>query len=348
MQTFGNFKIKWTYVTHRVEPRYAARVAPLSQDEDPGILVLARVLTIGRHKEVEDVQGIRRMLFPNDVIAGAMGHRYATDQYEGRASARGATGHLLGIGGVCGEVVSKNERMLDPTCLEWIGCLVDEEGGPLHLRRFALQPRRDASQGRPRTILAVGSAMNSGKTTSAAHVIRCLTQDGRRVSAAKVTGTACRKDPRIMEDAGAIRVLDFTHYGFPSTSRCPSNEILALAADIRATLLEDDPEFIVYEIADGVLQRETKILLEDPQFRSTIDAVLFTGADSISCEGGVRYLRSLGYNVVATAGIVANSQLGMSEVRAVTGIPCLSGQMILNGELKRALEVESSEGSRRT
>ncbi|MGI0148841.1 MAG: hypothetical protein ACREDF_04855, partial [Thermoplasmata archaeon] len=141
---------------------------------------------------------------------------------------------------------------------------------------------------------------------------------------------------------GAVRVIDFTHYGFPSTSQCPSQEILGLAADIRASLLEDDPEFIVYEIADGVLQRETKILLEDPQFRSTIDAVLFSGADSISCEGGIRYLKSLGYNVVAAAGIVSNSRLGMSEVQAATGVPCLSGQMILNGDLKKALQVASS------
>lgn len=338
MEVLEHKKIKWTYVTHRLDRSVIGGVQPLSDGEDPGAIVLSRVLSIGRHKEIEDVNGVKRTLFPGDVIAGALGHRYATDQYEGRAAGSGPTGHLLGIGGVCGEVVSKNEKMIDPTRLEWIGRVSHVSGEPLYLRRFALHPPKSAPVNGLRTILAVGSSMNSGKTTTAAQVICSLSGDGYRVAAAKITGTACRKDPGIMEDAGAVPVLDFTHCGFPSTAHCPADELLGVAADLRAALLEHHPEFIVYEIADGILQRETRILLEDPQFRAGIDAVLFTGADSVSCDGGVRSLRSLGYNVVATAGIVANSRLGMSEVQEAAGVPCLNGEMILNGALTKALK----------
>jgi hypothetical protein len=180
--------------------------------------------------------------------------------------------------------------------------------------------------------------MNAGKTTTAAQAIRSLSGQGRRVSAAKITGTACRKDPGMMEDAGALRVLDFTHCGHPSTANLPVDDLLGLAVDLRAALLEDEPEFLVYEIADGIFQRETRILLEDPGFRATIDAVVYAAPESPSCESGVRRLRDWKYNVVATAGMVANSELGMIEARAATGVPCLNGQMILGGALDKAFE----------
>jgi hypothetical protein len=316
-------------------------LAPLAAEPDPGRLVLARILTIGRHKEVEGSDGRKLTLFPGDVIAGALAYRYATDQYEGLPISSGPAAHLVSIGGVCGYVVSKNEKMLDPTTLEWIGTLADGAGQPLRLRRFALRPPRHVAAPRPRTVLVVGASMNAGKTTAVAQVIRSLSGQGRRVGAAKLTGTACRKDPGIMEDAGALRVLDFTYMGYPSTANLAAADLLALASDLRALLYEERPEFVIYEIADGIFQRETRLLLEDPAFRETIDVVLYAAPESPSCESGVRWLREWGYTVGAVCGMVANSRLGMEEVRTATGVPCLNGQMILDGALNAVLEPAS-------
>lgn len=337
MEYFENIRIKWTYATHRVDRSTVKGLVPMSEGPDPGRLVLARVTTIGRHKEVEGIEGRKLTLFPRDVIAGVLAHRYATDQFEGQAIASGPTGHLLGIGGACGLVVSKNEKMIDPTCLEWIGTLADGDGKALKLRRFALSPGRTSGASRPRTILVVGASMNAGKTTTAAQVIRSLSGQGLRVAAAKLTGTACRKDPGIMEDAGAVRVLDFTYGGYASTAQMAAPDLLALATDLRTALLEERPEFIVYEIADGIFQRETRFLLENRAFRERIDVVLYAAPESPSCESGVRRLRQWGYTVGAVAGLVANSRLGMEEVREATGVPCLNGEMILGGALNGAL-----------
>ena len=341
MDTHGNIKIKWTYATHIVDRSVVAGLGPAAPGADPGALVLARVLQIGRHKEVEATNGRKLTLFPGDVIAGVLAHRYATDQYEGFPAATGVTGHLLSVGGICGEVRSKNERMVDPTVIEWLGRLVDSQRRPINVRRFAAPPRRGQADARPRTILVVGAAMNAGKTTTAAQIIRSLSGQGLRVSAAKITGTACRKDPGMMEDAGAVRVLDFTHMGYPSTAHLPEDDLLALAADLRAMLLAEEPEFIVCEIADGIFQRETRLLLENPGFHDTIDATLFAGPDSPSCESGVRWLRERGYAIAGTAGPVANSRLGIMEVQEATGVPCLNGEMILGGALDNVLRPAS-------
>ena len=115
-------------------------------------------------------------------------------------------------------------------------------------------------------------------------------------------------------------------------------ELLQIAADLRATLIAERADFLVYEIADGLFQRETRMLLEEPSFRETIDAVTFAGPDPLSIESGVRLLRELGYNVVAAAGMVANSRLGIAEVEAATGLPCLNGESIRQGALLPALD----------
>lgn len=335
MEYFEQLRIKWSYVTHLVDRTKVAGLLPPVAEMNPGSLVLGRVLVVGKHRDIEGVNGRRQMLFPGDVFAGVLGHRYATDQFEGTAHCSGATGHILGIGGVCGEVVTKNTKMVDPTTVEWLGRLAGPDGQPLNLREFCLRPERGAATSHPMTILSVGASMNSGKTTLAAHLIRFLSGLGRRVAAAKLTGTACRKDLGMFEDAGAVRVLDFTHCGHPSTAGASREELLAIPADLRAELLTDQPDYIVYEIADGLVQRETRILLEEPEFREAVDAVTFAGADGLSCESGVRMLRALGCKVLAAGGIVSSSPLGIAEVEAATGVSCLSSEMILTGVMKK-------------
>src|SRR6185295_18695135 len=72
--------------------------------------------------------------------------------------------------------------------------------------------------------------------------------------------------------------------------------------------------------------------------RASVDAVVFSGPDALSCDGGVRRLRALGGpTLLAAAGPVANSALGIAEVEAATGLRCLSGEMILDGALTSTL-----------
>lgn len=338
MDSFAGARIKWPYVTQLIDPRMVHGLAPVIEEIHPGSLHLARVVTIGKHKDLETHDGRKMALYPGDVFVGALGNRYATDQFEGLARCSGTHGHILGIGGVLGEVVSTNVRMDPPTVIEWLGRLAGADGAPLHLSNFHIPLAGGTRTATPTTVLSLGASMNAGKTTTAAQMIRSLTTSGRRVAAAKITGTACRKDPNVLYDAGAVAVLDFTHAGWPSTAGCSAAELLAIASHLRAALAAHDPEFVVLEIADGIIQRETTMLLADEGFRASIDAVTFAGPDALSIESGVRRLRALGYDVLATAGPVANSPLGIAEVQAACDVPCHEGSAILAGALLPAFD----------
>lgn len=331
MDTFQSARIKWPYATHLVDKSRVKGLLPMLEGHQPGTLVLARVLTLGKHRDLESWDGRKTSIFVGDVFVGVLGDRYATDQFEGIGRVTGPLGHIIGIGGVVGEVVSMNNRMTDPTIIEYLGRLADADGHALHLTQFQTLPEHTLRQRTATTILSLGASMNSGKTTTAAQMIRSLTVAGHRVAAAKVTGTACRKDPNFLYDAGAVEVLDFTHAGWPSTANLELDELLSIAGRIRAALQRHDPEFVIIEIADGILQRETRMMLMDPGFRASIDAVTFAGPDALSCDSGVRRLREMGYPVLATAGIVANGALGIAEVESACGLRCLAGETILAG-----------------
>ncbi len=333
MDSFQGARIKWPYVTHSIDRRRVAGLLPPIEETAPGSLLLARVVTIGKHRDLETHDGRKMALYEGDVFVGALGNRYATDQFEAVARCSGGFGHIVGIGGVCGEVVSMNNRMPEPTIIEWLGRLTGRDGRPLHLSSFAPVPAARVPADGPTTILSLGASMNAGKTTTAAQIVRSLTTAGHRVAAAKITGTACRKDPNVLFDAGAIEVLDFTHAGWPSTAGCSAGELLDISSRLRAALAEQSPEFVVIEIADGVIQRETAMLLGDEGFRDSVDAVTFAGPDALSVESGVRRLRELGFSVLATAGPVANGVLGQREVEAACGMRCLDGASILAGAL---------------
>ena len=338
MKPLPNARIKWPYATHLVDPSLVKGLLPMVDAHDPGSLVLARVVTLGKHRDLEARDGRKVTIFPGDVFVGVLGDRYATDQFEGVGRVQGALGHIIGIGGVVGEVVSMNTKMVAPTVIEYLGRLADANGQPLHMSQFQSLPAQPLALATATTILSLGGAMNSGKTTTAAQIIRSLSVAGHRVAAAKVTGTACLKDPNLLYDAGAVAVLDFTHAGWPSTANLSLEQLLSITGRIRAALQSHDPEFVIIEIADGILQRETAMMLANDAFRASIDGVTFAGPDPLSCDAGVRRLRELGYPILATAGIVANGSLGIAEVEAACGVRCLPGETILSGGMVSLLQ----------
>ena len=87
------------------------------------------------------------------------------------------------------------------------------------------------------------------------------------------------------------------------------------------------------EIADGLFQRETKMILDDPGFQKLIDHVFFSAGDSMGAESGVRLLRQSGFTPKAVTGLVSRSLLSRMEAELATGLPCLSLEDILSGRV---------------
>lgn len=315
-------------------------LAPLSNRPQIGDLVAAEILSVGRNRALEGRTGVKAHLFPDDVIVGAFGNRYATDQYEGYVP-DGPTEvcDLLSAGGVIGEVASQNAGVASATRLGLLGAVCDRHDNTLNQRQFGLPAGTGTQQGQ--VILVVGSAMNSGKTTTVGSLARALRRFGFRVGAAKVTGTAAGKDARFYRSCGARPAYDFTDAGYPSTYLLDLDELLEIHNTLVSQLRANQLDYVIVEIADGIFQRETRMMLESVAFRDGIDHVVFAAGDSLSIECGARCIRDYGLPLRATSGSVTTSPLATLEAEEASGLPCLSINRMLAGEVLEIFGVQA-------
>ncbi len=223
-----------------------------------GDLLLCRVVEPGQHKALQLASGRPSTLFPGDELLLAAGNRYAPDQFEAYLPDGTGPCHLVAAGGLGGRVESRFERMGEPTRLEALGLVADASGRPLNLADFRIHPPRALR--RIPTIAVLGTSMNAGKTTAAAHLVRGLVLSGVVVGAAKVTGTSAPGDLTLVLDAGAATALDFTDVGHASTFLLDEPALEETFTALIDALVAAGAEVAVLEVADGLYQRETAML----------------------------------------------------------------------------------------
>jgi hypothetical protein len=293
-----------------------------------GDLLLLKVLRSGTHTMIEARDCLRTHIPPGSELVGVLGHYYTTDSYEGYVPTRlGDDCDLLAVSGVCGEVFSHPNSTAMPTRLRVLGAIGDAEGRPLNTRSFALPPRSGISQAQ--VTLVVGSSLNFGCTKLVGSLARGMLLRGRRVGVVRLTGAASSWDERYFISCGADPVLDFTHMGYPSTYMLSLDELLGIYSALIDHMHAAQLDEIIVELADGIFQRETRMLLDHGLFRARIDHAVFAASDSLAADCGARRLALAGYPLRAISGTVAQSPVLLREVEAVTGYPCLNWDQVI-------------------
>jgi len=317
------------FTTRRVDPDAIAVATPLEHAR-VGDLVLAQVRQLGHHKGLQLRTGRRSDLYVGQEVIVCVGHRYAPDQFEAEGVIDGEDCHLVAAGGVAGRVLHQHGRITAPTTLTPLALLGDRTGGVINIRDFAM-PAAQVRQ-RPTTIAVIGTSMNAGKTTTAACLVRGLVAAGIRTGACKLTGTGAFADVWAMVDAGADLVYDFTDAGHPSTYKLECTALEEITRTLIGHLGAAGIPMVVAEVADGILQSETRQLLRAPSFRALVDGIVFAAADAVSAVGGVQILQDLGHRVVAIGGLISNSPLASREAAEATGLPVLSREQFMDPE----------------
>ena len=145
------------------------------------------------------------------------------------------------------------------------------------------------------------------------------------------------KDARYFGSCGARPVVDFTDAGFPSTYMISLEELLSIHQSLIGHVRESQPEYILVEIADGIFQRETRMLLECAAFRAQVEHVFFAANDSLSASCGARCLKEYGLPLRAIGGTFTQSALAKREAEEAIGLPCLNLEEMLQGGILDAL-----------
>lgn len=324
LERYNFHSAKKTFTTRRV-PTYAmSNLLKGALQPCPGDLVLARVDAIQDLKKVHLSSGREASLFVGDEIILCYGSRQLPNSLEVDFPTDLSACQLIAAGGLAG-VMPQNTQFNAPTQITPLGLIADPLGRRVNIEKWALPaPAQPLSSHCPKVLAVVGSAMNTGKTTVAAHLIAGLVAAGHRVHAGKVTGSSDGMDLWLMADAGASQVLDFCDVGFATTHRLTSVQLEQTYHRLLAYLAIDAPDFIVLEIADSLYQRETSQLLKADYFRRSVQGLLFAAKSALDACAGVSWLQQQGLSPWAVSGLVSASPTSRAESAIATGLPVLT------------------------
>ena len=245
------------------------------------------------------------------MIIGSIGFRYATDAFHADTIDISNL-HLLTNAGLIGTVESRHNKTSEPTKVKLIGLVTDSSTNKkINLKENMFSSTLHRSINQP-SIFVVGTGMSSGKTTSTARIGKALIEHGLAVSLLKVTGSVSSRDLSEFESTGSGHTADFSDYGFPSTYMCQKDEILSLYASMVNDSIPDSDVTLI-EIADGILQRETQMLLQSDIAQASNIGVILTAPCSCSALTLIDKIKQLGYTPLAVTGLITNSPLFIRE-----------------------------------
>lgn len=290
-----------------------------------GDLVLCQVTRLRQHCRIEQPNGRRSRMFVNDKIIVCYGDRYAPDQFESVVPDSLQACHLVAGGGIASLMRHKSPKVKPPTEIQPLGLIGNKDGTILNLKDMSvLQYAQSNVNKNIPVVLVAGSSMNAGKTTTVASLIKGFSADGYQVGAAKITGTGSGGDLWHFLDAGAKDAIDFTDAGMATTYRVNPDRLIKTFSHMNHHLAAQNVDVIIIEIADGILQKETKKILESNIIKKATTALYYSAGDSSSALFGSHWLKNLGYDVLAISGVVSSNPLGAQEVSQSTDLPVLT------------------------
>ncbi len=293
-----------------------------------GDVIYGEVVSLGQHRTLESKSARIHTIQEGSKAVFVFGNRYAPDYYESFIPEKfDQTVDLTARSGLIGTVQVQNKNISTPTQIKVLGYVCDAEENIINTRNYPrLVPRQKTKKKkRAKLILCIGTSMNSGKSHAAAAVCYALSSMQKEVRAAKVTGTASLKDLLLMEDCGAGKIADFTYLGFPSTYMLSEKELEYIFNTIDLKYGNNPANYFVIEFADGIMQRETAMLLNMAVVRQRIHKIVFCGNDAFGVLGGVRLLKDLHeLDADAISGVCTSSPLQIRELQGYINLPVLN------------------------
>lgn len=306
-----------------------------------GDVIYGEFERIGQHQRLESKTGRIHKVYTGDRSIFVFGNRYAPDYYEALLPTKHTTTvDMVARSGVVAKMVSKNNKIKDPTVIRILGYVCDASGNIINTTNYpAVEPHLTVKKPRrAKMIVFVGTSMNSGKSFAATATVKMLTQMGYTARASKITGTASLKDILSMSDAGAEKVSDFTYLGHPSTYMLDKRTIISLFNKLDLKFANKPSNYWIVELADGIVQRETAMLLSHPEFKERIHKIVFCAGDALGAIGGKRLLKDkFEIKVDMLSGVCTATPLHIREIKSFTDTPIFVSAKPDEAQVKKEL-----------
>jgi len=246
-------------------------------------------------------------------VVGAFGDRAATLEAVGSfRDIENGRMHAMTSAGLFGRTTSLSPALPGIMTLDYVGHAM-RGGDKVTMRDFALEAT-NGSFSTP-TVLLFGTSMSAGKTETGKQLCRCLSDAGRRVVGAKLTGAGRYRDILAFRDAGAEHVFDFVDAGMPSTV-VPETDFRRAIRPLLGHIDTCDPDVLVAEAGASPLEPYNGAAAID-ELGDNIRFAILCASDPYAVVG-VR--QAFGLEPDLVTGPATDTTAGVDLVRKLTGI----------------------------
>jgi hypothetical protein len=269
-------------------------------------------------------------LTPGDLFLATPGHRESTRWVVGRVPAGGLVPGgeywVLADCGVIGDLIGDSpmtKRHLGR--VKYRGAVVDEEGQPLTLERFAAQIDDGAADRGAPVFLVVGTSAEVGKTTAGIAILQALLRKGHTdVAALKATGTSSLTEILRYQDFGAARVFDCVDFGLPTTYPSGRPGIDVLFNRALDTILSIASDTVVIECGGDILGGNVPVFLECLKRRRSQVKIVLAAADAYGALGAKGVIENWGLSITLITGPCTDTPALQQRTQELCGIPALN------------------------
>ena len=303
-----------------------------------GDYIVGRITNTGDDQlKIELTNGRMRSFMKEDLVAGALGERYATLEATGswRDVEEDGVMHLLTGGGLMGKCTSKSVYLPNLIEIEYAGHML-KEGRPCKMDDYVKTvPFKKFNMP---VILLVGTSMSAGKTTVARIIVNHLKRLGMKIVAGKLTGASRYRDTLSLKDVGANYIFDFVDIGLPSTVY-PREKFRIKLIQLLSRIQEVNADIAVIELGASPLEPYNGDIAFE-ELKNCVKCTVLCASDPYAVYG---VMKSFKLKPDIVSGIATNTFAGaeliekLCQVRALNLIdPVTSDELgrILSEKLK--------------
>jgi len=279
---------------------------------------------------VEAVSGRVQTLVPGDFFLATPGHRESNIVLVGGVPKGGLIPEnaywMISDSGVVGELITRTQlakRFLGE--VRYLGTVIDREGRPLTLRRFAVPVNGDVKDRGATLCLVIGTGPEVGKTTAGIGLVRTLLAKAyARVIVLKATGTSSLAEIANYMDHGAAHAFDCVDFGLPTTypsSRRGMERIFDGALD---TCLGMPADAVIIECGGDMLAANIPVFLKRLKRRRSKAKVVLAAADPLGAWGATQMLRKIGLPPNLITGPCTDTPASQRRTQSLCKTPCLN------------------------
>jgi hypothetical protein len=283
------------------------------------------------------------VLQPGQRFFGVLGAVYGPGDLAGYVPERADSPmHVLHPSGIVGSAadhcLAAGSELTLPS-VRLLSLVMGEDGAVLNTR---VKPTLKAAlpkalQGR---ILFVGGTdAQAGTRELAQSLAQVLENRGYTVARVRINGFGPDARWKMESATSASICLSFEDLGLPGTYLLSPSELRQALSELLARAEQDRPDWVIVELEQNLLQRESDLLLNDPQWKVQIAGVALAASSPIAALGGMHILQHSGLKTLVVGGAMLH-QVHMREEFQVFSDVALATPSMLRKSLLPLLSLQ--------